>query len=91
MCTLVFWRFNESLGRPLSARFVWFAALILIAYAALDEYLQRYVNRSPDMIDWLWDSAGVVAVLIWLEIRRRRPKAAEKPVGPPLDSGPSRT
>lgn len=91
LLAFVFWRFNESLGRPLSARFVWFAAPILIAYAALDEYLQRYVNRSPDLIDWLWDSAGVVAVLIWLEIRRRRPKAAQESGGPPLDSGPSRT
>ena len=91
LLAFVFWRFNQSFGRPLSARFVWFAAPILIAYAALDEYLQRFVRRSPNIIDWLWDSAGIVAVLIWLEIRRRRPKSPEKPAGPPLESGSSRT
>ena len=91
LLAFAFWRFNQSFGRPLSARFVWFAAPILIAYAALDEYLQRFVNRSPDITDWLLDSAGIAATLIWLEIRRRRPKSPEKPGGPPLESGPSRT
>lgn len=91
LLAFAFWRFNQSFGRPISARFVWFAAPILMAYAALDEYLQRFVNRSPDVFDWLWNSAGIVTVLIWLEIRRRRPKSAEKPGDPPLESGSSRT
>ncbi len=34
--------------------------LILSGYGALDEYLQGFVNRSPDVRDWIADSVGIV-------------------------------
>lgn len=37
--------------------------ILLIAYAALDEYLQQFVNRYPDMRDWLADTVGIL--LAW--------------------------
>lgn len=67
----LFWRCAESVHERLSARFVWVALVILGAYAALDEYLQRFVNRSTSVFDWLADLAGIVVVLALLEIRRR--------------------
>lgn len=38
-------------------------AVLLIGYGALDEYLQGFVNRYPDVRDWLADSVGVL--LAW--------------------------
>ena len=72
LLAFVYWRFNESFRRPVSSRFVWAAALLLSAYAALDEYLQQFVNRSPGVGDWLANVAGIVTVLAAFEIRRRR-------------------
>ncbi len=68
---LCFWRFAETFRRPVSDRFVWLALAWLAAYAAVDEWLQQFVNRGTDLGDWLCDVAGVVAVLAWLEWRRR--------------------
>lgn len=68
---LAYWKFVESFRRPLPDNFVWWAAMVLFAYAAVDEYLQGFVGRGPDVADWLADVAGVAAVLIVLELRRR--------------------
>jgi VanZ family protein len=72
----LFWRFAQTLWYPLSKRFVWAAAGSLIVYGALDEYLQQFVGRSTDLIDWLCDVAGIVVVLAFLEWRRRRARNA---------------
>ena len=77
LLAFVYWRFNESFGRPVSSRFVWVAAPLLSAYAALDEYLQQFVNRSPGVGDWLANVAGIVTVLAVFEIRRRRSASEE--------------
>lgn len=67
---LLFWMFLKS-RRPLNAASVWIAALVLIPYAALDEYLQQFVGRQTDLADWFADVAGIAVVLIALELRRR--------------------
>ena len=68
------WRFAESFNRGLSRRFAWIAMFWLGVYAAADEYLQELpgTNRSASLLDWLADFAGVAAVLLLLEVRRRR-------------------
>lgn len=67
---LLFWMFLKS-RRPLDAASVWIAALVLIPYAALDEYLQQFVGRDTDLMDWIADLIGISCVLLVLELRRR--------------------
>jgi VanZ family protein len=67
---LLFWMFLKS-RRPLNAASVWIAALVLIPYAALDEYLQQFVGRDTDLMDWIADLIGIGCVLLVLELRRR--------------------
>jgi VanZ family protein len=74
---LLFWLYAESGGRRVTARFVWIALVVLAAYAALDEYLQQFVNRVTSLADWLADVAGITVVLLLLELRRRRRSAAQ--------------
>lgn len=64
------WRFALA-RRPVGARFVWTAGVVLIVYAALDEYLQQYVGRFTDPLDFLANASGIVVVLTCLEIHRR--------------------
>ncbi len=76
LLAFLFWRFAQVFHRPLSPRFVWLAGILLVSYAAADEYLQGFVNRGPDVFDWLADVAGIVLVLGLLEwYRRRQPRA----------------
>jgi VanZ family protein len=75
LLAFLFWRFVETIRRPLSGRFVWFAAIWLIGYAAFDEYLQQFVGRTTDLGDWLCDAAGMAVVLAVLEWRRRAHRA----------------
>jgi VanZ family protein len=53
--------------RCLRVRLRWkhfFIALaLLVVYAALDEWLQKFVNRSCDTEDFMADSAGVLSAL----------------------------
>ena len=77
----LFWRFAQTFDRNLSSRFVWLAFVGLALYAAADEYLQQFVNRSTSFVDWLADLGGIVLVLLLLEVQRRR-----GPAGP--DGGP---
>lgn len=74
----LFWRCAESIERNLSARFVWIAFLTLGMYAALDEYLQQFVNRTTSLTDWLADLAGIALALIVLEVLRRRAASARR-------------
>lgn len=68
------WQFGRAL-RPLGARFVWGCGAALIAYAALDEYLQQFVGRFTDVVDFAANSAGIAGVLAALEVHRRRARA----------------
>ena len=72
LLAFLFWRFGETFGRPLSARFVWLAALWIGLYGAVNEWLQPFVGRSGDVLDWVYDVAGAGVVLAGLEWRRRR-------------------
>jgi len=72
LLAFLFWRFAQTVWYPLSDRFVLAAAGSLLAYAALDEYLQQFVGRSPDLVDWLYDVAGIIVVLGVLEWQRRQ-------------------
>ena len=71
LLAFLFWRFAESLHATLSGRFVFVAAFWLAAYAAFDEYLQQFVGRRSDWLDWACDAAGIVLTLGVLEWRRR--------------------
>ncbi len=72
LLAFLFWKFRESRGGRITAHFVWFTVAVLTAYAALDEYLQRFVNRYTSFADWIADLAGIVVVVLVLEARRRR-------------------
>jgi VanZ family protein len=51
------WRRSAgSLRRPVA----WLPILVLIAFAALDEYHQWIPGRDPDMLDWGADLIGIV-------------------------------
>lgn len=50
---------SDAFGLKPARQAPWTLALLLIGYAALDEYLQGFVNRYPDVRDWLADSVGV--------------------------------
>lgn len=45
-------------GSIVAALMSW--AVVYFAYAAVDEWLQRFVSRTPSFSDWLADVAGVV-------------------------------
>lgn len=78
---LLRWRF-ELARRPISTRFVWLTAGVLIAYAAFDEYVQQFVGRFTDALDFLANTSGIVAVLTVLELHRRWRSARESPRRP---------
>lgn len=50
-------------GHQLTGRVMIFAWVGFGLYAAMDEWLQGFVNRSPDMRDWLADKCGITASL----------------------------
>jgi len=72
LLAFLYWRFAETFRRPLSGRFVFQAAAVLLAYSTLDEYLQQFVGRTTAWSDWLANAAGVLGVLTVMEWRRRR-------------------
>lgn len=49
-------------------------SILYVAYAALDEWLQGFVGRTPDVWDWVADSTGVVIATLWI-LSRHRPKS----------------
>ncbi len=46
----------------------WWVLLIVAVYGVIDEVLQHYVSRSPDVFDFLADLAGAASALIVLAI-----------------------
>lgn len=49
-------------GRPAA----WWILLVVVWYGVTDEWLQGYVNRSPDVMDFLADLTGALTGLILL-------------------------
>ena len=45
---------------------IWLVIPVLMAYGAIDEWLQQYVGRSTDLTDWFANIKGVAAGLILL-------------------------
>lgn len=39
---------------------------VCLIYAAMDEWLQQFVNRTPSVYDWLADAAGIMAATLIL-------------------------
>lgn len=78
LLAFVFWRVLATRARGLSRRSVWLAALVLIPYAAIDEYTQQWVGRYTDIADWVANVAGIVCMLAVLEVVRRRREARDR-------------
>lgn len=70
LLAFLYWQFARA-RREVGPRFVWSSAVVLIAYAAVDEYLQQLVGRFTDLMDFIADAAGIVTVLAILEAHRR--------------------
>jgi VanZ family protein len=64
------WWFERA-RRPITNRFVWTSGIVLIAYAAFDEYVQQFVGRFTDPLDFVANASGIVTVLTVLELHRR--------------------
>ncbi len=47
---------------------VWWVLLVVVWYGVADEWLQVYVKRSPDVIDFLADLTGALTGLVLLSI-----------------------
>lgn len=58
---LMAWAIPTQYGRPRWNVLV--AALVSVGYAAIDEFSQIPVGRTADVLDWLADTAGVIAGL----------------------------
>lgn len=56
-----------ALGRRMTLRTLFAVLAVLAVYGAVDEWLQQFVNRTPDLGDWLADCAGAAAgvVVVW--------------------------
>lgn len=59
---------------------------VMIVYAAVDEKTQGWVNRNPDVLDWLADAVGTVLAVGALETlravgRKARRESANQPPG----------
>lgn len=70
--TLLGGRALRLASRPGRLRKVALWALIYAGYAAADEWLQQFVGRTPDLLDWLADGVGIVAGSAILLLRVRR-------------------
>jgi len=47
---------------------VWWALLVVVWYGVLDEWLQGYVGRSPDVMDFFADLAGTLVGFVLLTV-----------------------
>jgi len=47
---------------------VWWVLLVVIWYGVFDEWLQGYVGRNPDVMDFFADLAGALTSLILLSV-----------------------
>ncbi len=61
--------------RPIRTLLLWSAIFLL--YGVLDEWLQRFVNRTPSVEDFFADAAGILAGgVAWLIYQRFSPSHA---------------
>jgi VanZ family protein len=79
LLAVLFWMFFAAGKRALAPWFVAVAAVVLVAYASIDEYTQRFVGRDSNWTDWVANLAGIGVGLLGLELHRRlrRSRATE--------------
>jgi VanZ family protein len=79
LLAVLFWMFFAAGKRALAPWFVAAAAVVLVAYASIDEYTQRFVGRDSNWSDWVANLAGIGFALLGLELHRRlrRSRATE--------------
>ncbi len=66
------WKFGETLTERVSSMYVWKCAVVLIAYAAMDEWTQSPFGRAPSWLDFSANVTGAAIALAALEWHRRR-------------------
>ena len=71
LLAFLYWQFARARRSPLGPRFVWTSSAVLIAYAAVDEYVQQVFGRFTDVMDFVANTTGIVVVLVALEVHRR--------------------
>ncbi len=58
---------------------IWVSLLIVMIFAAADEYYQSYIpGRNSDPVDLIIDIAGAALILFWLWFRHRRNIATDE-------------
>ena len=70
LLALLFWSFMRA-RREIGPRFFWVSTPVLVAYAALDEWLQQFVGRFTDLNDFFANTAGIVTVSIAIAVVSR--------------------
>lgn len=65
------WRVLRRSVPGVEGRLIGWAAVYMV-FAALDEWTQRFVGRTPSVYDWLADACGVILATVFLMARRRR-------------------
>lgn len=67
--TAILWLTLRAWAHPAARRII-ICATVLMIYGALDEYTQRFVNRWPSVVDWLYNCLGIAAALTVLELTK---------------------
>jgi VanZ family protein len=74
---------------------VWLAVPLCMAYGAIDEWTQAWVNRTCSLNDWFANVVGIVAgvvpVLLFRRALRRRTDATGQSTPRPQPGDPART
>lgn len=78
---LLVWRFGETFVARVSAGYVRSCALLLLAYACVDEWTQPLFGRSASWWDLAADCVGIAIALGWLEVQRVRRAAGSGAAG----------
>jgi len=61
-------------GRRKRTLLVWSA--LYLAYAAVDEWTQQFVGRTPSLADWLADATGVSLATVVILCSGRKPRSS---------------
>jgi VanZ family protein len=78
------WQLNAG---ELTQAQLWWAWLVLILYASLDEWTQRFVGRQTSIVDWLADLIGAavgLALFVWLRRWGRGRQDENDDASPPI-------
>lgn len=76
LLTFLCWRFAQTFDRRLTAGFAAGSTLLLLLYAAMDEWTQQFVYRGTDFMDFLADAGGILLMAGTFEVVRRRREGA---------------